>query len=200
MLQLCVQPPLPDPPQDQSKHTTFATTSPSSTARTDSVRLVASDGEQSPPLIASVTQSLASPTTPNASCDPSAQSASGQSHSPLSSNTTSPLVPDKQPSTSPPIALSSPTQSVAAAPTAPATATTVSFCVNELVWGPARGHPAWPGKVVTPPVGVATSSDSTWVQWFGGRPHHIELVTIGALKSLSEGLEAHHRAQKDTRK
>lgn len=75
-----------------------------------------------------------------------------------------------------------------------------SFCVGELVWGAARGHPAWPGKIVTPPEGVATCSDSTWVQWFGGRPHHIELVSIASLKSLSEGLDAHHKAQKDTRK
>ncbi|KAJ6639145.1 Methyl-CpG-binding domain protein 5, partial [Pseudolycoriella hygida] len=67
------------------------------------------------------------------------------------------------------------------------------------VWGAARGHPAWPGKIVSPPEGVATSSDSTWVQWFGGRPH-VELVSITSLKSLSEGLEAHHKAQKDTRK
>ncbi|XP_037029921.1 methyl-CpG-binding domain protein 5 isoform X2 [Bradysia coprophila] len=70
------------------------------------------------------------------------------------------------------------------------------------VWGAARGHPAWPGKIVSPPEtykGVATSSDSTWVQWFGGRPN-VELVSINSLKSLSEGLEAHHKAQKDTRK
>lgn len=88
--------------------------------------------------------------------------------------------------------------------------TTATFCIGELVWGAARGHPAWPGKIVgaggkniLPPVhnrvGVATPSDSTWVRWFGGRPN-IELVAINSLKSLSEGLEAHHKAQKDTRK
>jgi len=77
--------------------------------------------------------------------------------------------------------------------------TTATFCIGELVWGAARGHPAWPGKIVSPPEGVATSSDSTWVQWFGGRPN-VELVSINSLKSLSEGLEAHHKAQKDTRK
>lgn len=77
--------------------------------------------------------------------------------------------------------------------------TTTSFCIGELVWGSARGHPAWPGKIVSPPEGVATSSDSTWVQWFGGRPN-VELVSTNSLKSLSEGLDAHHKAQKDTRK
>lgn len=81
----------------------------------------------------------------------------------------------------------------------PTLCSTATFCIGELVWGAARGHPAWPGKIVSPPEGVATSSDSTWVQWFGGRPN-VELVSINSLKSLSEGLEAHHKAQKDTRK
>lgn len=96
----------------------------------------------------------------------------------------------------PPLSLPSPSKS----PPALLSSTTSSFCVDELVWGAARGHPAWPGKIVQPPEGVATSTDSTWVQWFGGRPHHIELVAIASLKSLSEGLDAHHKAQKDTRK
>lgn len=77
--------------------------------------------------------------------------------------------------------------------------TTVPFCVGELVWGAARGHPAWPGKVVIAPDGGATPCDSVWVRWFGSRPN-IELVAISSLKSLSEGLEAHHKAQKNIRK
>lgn len=87
-------------------------------------------------------------------------------------------------------------------PSTPTLCSTATFCIGELVWGAARGHPAWPGKIVSKPEsykGVATSSDSTWVQWFGGRPN-VELVSINSLKSLSEGLEAHHKAQKDTRK
>lgn len=77
---------------------------------------------------------------------------------------------------------------------------TTTATIGELVWGAARGHPAWPGKIVKAPEGVvATPSDSTWVRWFGGRPN-VELVAINSLKSLSEGLDAHHKAQKDTRK
>lgn len=78
--------------------------------------------------------------------------------------------------------------------------TTATYCIGELVWGAARGNPAWPGKIVNAPQNaIATPSDSIWVRWFGGRPN-VELVAINSLKSLSEGLEAHHKAQKDTRK
>lgn len=73
------------------------------------------------------------------------------------------------------------------------------FAIDELVWGPARGHPAWPGKIVTSPIGVTTPTDCVWVRFFGGRPN-IEMVLVNGLKSLSEGLEAHHSALKDTRK
>lgn len=73
------------------------------------------------------------------------------------------------------------------------------FRIGELIWGAARGHPAWPGKIVSAPSGVTTPHDSTWVRWFGSRPN-VEMVTILSLKSLSEGLDAHHKAQKDTRK
>lgn len=86
-------------------------------------------------------------------------------------------------------------------------APTVEFTVGELVWGAARGHPSLPGKIVPAPSGDGGGSGgdsspngrSVWVRWFGGRPV-IELVSMASLKSLSEGLEAHHRAQKDTRK
>lgn len=73
------------------------------------------------------------------------------------------------------------------------------YSAGELVWGSARGHPAWPGKIVNSPDGTSTPSDSAWVQWFGGRPN-VELVSTQTLKTLSEGLDAHHKAQKDTRK
>lgn len=80
---------------------------------------------------------------------------------------------------------------------------TVVFSVGELVWGAARGHPSLPGKVVPAPGGsngeTSMGKRSVWVRWFGGRPV-IELVPMESLKSLSEGLDAHHRAQKDTRK
>lgn len=73
------------------------------------------------------------------------------------------------------------------------------FSVGDLVWGAVRGCDAWPGKIVDGPDGEPTSSDCVWVKWFGGR-QNTEMVLCGTLKSLSEGLEAHHAAQKDTRK
>lgn len=75
------------------------------------------------------------------------------------------------------------------------------FSVGNLVWGAVRGHTAWPGKIVPAPnASSPPQSDATsWVRWFGGKPS-VELVQISSLKSLSEGLEAHHKAQKDNRK
>lgn len=74
-----------------------------------------------------------------------------------------------------------------------------SFTIGDLIWGAARGSDAWPGKVVTSPDGEPTSSDCVWVKWFGGR-QNTEIVLCSSLKTLSEGLEAHHAAQKDSRK
>lgn len=66
--------------------------------------------------------------------------------------------------------------------------------VGELVWGAARGSSAWPGKVESlgPP-------GTVWVRWYGGGGGRSQ-VEVKALKSLSEGLEAHHRARKKFRK
>ncbi|RLU24973.1 hypothetical protein DMN91_003064 [Ooceraea biroi] len=68
--------------------------------------------------------------------------------------------------------------------------------VGDLVWGAARGSPAWPGKVESlgPP-----GSMMVWVRWYGGGGGRTQ-VDVKALKSLSEGLEAHHRARKKFRK
>lgn len=86
------------------------------------------------------------------------------------------------------------------------------FNVGELIWGPARGHTAWPGKVLRL---CDENPDAVWVQWFGGcggggngtgttggssGRFQTELLEVNLLQSLSEGLEAHHTAQKDTRK
>lgn len=183
---------LVQPPSHQSLEQANQTTSTSST---DVLEITAND---------SMVPLLLSPTTPTNQSGDSAQSPIGTNIQPPPPNTPSDttsyqLFPDQQPTTSQTNALSSPQMAAASSNTFEHT--TQAFAVNELVWGPVRGHPAWPGKVVSPPDGVATTtSDSTWVQWFGGRPHHIELVAITALKSLSEGLDAHHRAQKDTRK
>ena len=94
--------------------------------------------------------------------------------------------------------------------TSPSTITTTSisnsssprpatFCIGDLVWGAVRGCNAWPGKIVNGPDGEPTSSDCVWVKWFGGR-QNTEMILTNTLKSLSEGLEAHHAAQKDIRK
>jgi hypothetical protein len=60
------------------------------------------------------------------------------------------------------------------------------------VWGPHGPYPSWPGKI-------------TWkdelkarVFWFGNR--ETSEVEHARLKSLSEGLEAHHRERKKLRK
>uniref|UniRef100_A0A182UFA2 PWWP domain-containing protein n=1 Tax=Anopheles melas TaxID=34690 RepID=A0A182UFA2_9DIPT len=81
------------------------------------------------------------------------------------------------------------------------------FRVGDLVWGAVRGFPAWPGKVLpvpaTDPDPSAPSSvdpEHVWVRWFGTGRTNAERVEIGTLQSLSEGLEMHHRAQKDARK
>ena len=74
-----------------------------------------------------------------------------------------------------------------------------NFKVGDLIWGVTRGSDAWPGKVVKgPDESEPTSSNCVWVKWFGGRKS-IEMVQCSTLKSLSEGLEAHHAAHKETR-
>lgn len=75
-----------------------------------------------------------------------------------------------------------------------------TFHIGDLVWGAVRGSPAWPGKVIKSSDDSRTIPvDSVWVRWFGGRPNE-EIVAMNGLKTLSEGLETHHRAQKDARK
>lgn len=77
---------------------------------------------------------------------------------------------------------------------------TRTFKIGDLVWGAVRGAVAWPGKIVNGPDGEPTSSDCVWVKWYGERRQHTEMVLTNKLQSLSEGLEAHHAAQKDSRK
>lgn len=75
---------------------------------------------------------------------------------------------------------------------------------GDLVWGPARGFPSWPGQLVATPTGSAPSDPGqVWVRWFsggGGGDRSVSIVSRESLKSLSEGLEAHHRAIKKFRK
>lgn len=84
-------------------------------------------------------------------------------------------------------------------PTTSSSQANTSFTIGDLIWGATRGCDAWPGKIVNGPDGEPTSSDCVWVKWFGGR-QNTEIMLCNTLKSLSEGLEAHHAAQKDTRK
>jgi len=71
------------------------------------------------------------------------------------------------------------------------------FTIGELIWGPSHGYPAWPGKIIK----KSETNSNVHVQWFGGGGRATsELIAVNSLQSLSEGLEAHHKAQKDTRK
>ncbi|XP_069120369.1 methyl-CpG-binding domain protein 5-like [Argopecten irradians] len=76
-----------------------------------------------------------------------------------------------------------------------------NFTTGDLVWGQIRGFPSWPGKVVDEKEvkeGHTPDAGKCWVQWFGD--HTFTEVEPDKLKSLSEGLEAHHRARKKYRK
>ncbi|XP_060063180.1 serine-rich adhesin for platelets-like [Ylistrum balloti] len=76
-----------------------------------------------------------------------------------------------------------------------------NFAAGDLVWGQIRGFPSWPGKVVDEKEvkeGHTPDAGKCWVQWFGD--HTFTEVEPDKLKSLSEGLEAHHRARKKYRK
>lgn len=76
-----------------------------------------------------------------------------------------------------------------------------TFDVGDLVWGQIKGFPSWPGKLVRADQvrGHHMAQDGKlWVQWFGD--HTFTQVEPEKLKTLSEGLEAHHRARKKYRR
>merc|ERR1712073_123699 len=66
--------------------------------------------------------------------------------------------------------------------------------LGDLVWGPVNGYPSWPGKI------VSQDEDKTkvWVCWFVTR--QVTQIDLRKLKSLSEGLEDHHRERKNSRR
>ena len=68
------------------------------------------------------------------------------------------------------------------------------YSLGDIVWGPINGSPSWPGKV------VSQDEDRTklWVCWFQSR--QVTQIEISKLKSLSEGLEDHHRERKNSRR
>jgi len=75
------------------------------------------------------------------------------------------------------------------------------FKIGDVIWGPVNGFPSWPGKLVSADeVGVSNSKskDKVWVCWFGTR--QISQVEGYKLKTLSEGLESHHRERKKSRR
>ncbi|XP_054724058.1 uncharacterized protein LOC129234169 [Uloborus diversus] len=76
-----------------------------------------------------------------------------------------------------------------------------TFNDGDLVWGQIRGFPSWPGKLVKEEEvkGTHKTEDGKlWVRWFGD--HTFTQVEPDKLKTLSEGLEAHHRARKRHRR
>ncbi|CAG9823988.1 unnamed protein product, partial [Phaedon cochleariae] len=66
------------------------------------------------------------------------------------------------------------------------------FAVGELVWGPAEGRPFWPGKI------VEARDRLVLVKWFGTEKP-VAVMERERLQTLTEGLEAHHRARKKWR-
>ncbi|CAI9735176.1 mucin-3A methyl-CpG-binding domain 5 [Octopus vulgaris] len=75
------------------------------------------------------------------------------------------------------------------------------FNTGDLVWGQIRGFPSWPGKLINISEvkgNQKPEAGKLWVEWFGD--HTFTQVEPEKLKTLSEGLEAHHRARKKYRK
>eukprot|EP00057_Strongylocentrotus_purpuratus_P007828 XP_011662302.1 PREDICTED: uncharacterized protein LOC100890897 isoform X1 [Strongylocentrotus purpuratus] len=67
---------------------------------------------------------------------------------------------------------------------------------GDLVWGQIRGYSSWPGKVVSDAEvkGQKKKEEGkVWVMWFGD--HSFTQVEPTKLKTLTEGLEAHHKAR-----
>ncbi|XP_071501598.1 uncharacterized protein [Diadema antillarum] len=70
------------------------------------------------------------------------------------------------------------------------------FETGDLVWGQIRGYSSWPGKLVseTEVKGQKKKEEGkVWVMWFGD--HSFTQVEPDKLKTLTEGLEAHHKAR-----
>lgn len=68
--------------------------------------------------------------------------------------------------------------------------------MGDVVWGAVHGCPSWPGKLVE--FGDKREG-KVWVRWFG-RDKAPSEVDVTTLQTLTEGLDAHHRARKKCRK
>ena len=81
----------------------------------------------------------------------------------------------------------------------PSTSSARRFEVGEVIWGPHGSFPSWPGKVLKR---ISSSGGNggprAKVCWFGNK--EVSEVDAFSLKSLSDGLEAHHRERKKLRK
>ena len=79
--------------------------------------------------------------------------------------------------------------------TTSATPSKTTFHLGEVVWGPHGTFPSWPGKVVTP---SPCPGAKAVICWFGNKD--VTAVDSADLKSLSEGLEEHHKQRQKLRK
>ena len=68
------------------------------------------------------------------------------------------------------------------------------FALADLVWGPVNGSASWPGKIVS----QDEDTSKVWVCWFVTR--QVTQIDVSKLKTLSEGLEDHHRERKHSRR
>ena len=68
------------------------------------------------------------------------------------------------------------------------------FALSDLVWGPVNGSPSWPGKIVS----EDEDRSKVWVCWFVTR--QVTQIDVSKLKTLSDGLEEHHRERKHSRR
>ena len=68
--------------------------------------------------------------------------------------------------------------------------------MGEVIWGPHGSFPSWPGKVLKRI--SSGGGQRAKVCWFGNK--EVSEVDAFSLKSLSDGLEAHHRERKKLRK
>ncbi|XP_039267254.2 uncharacterized protein LOC120342480 isoform X2 [Styela clava] len=75
--------------------------------------------------------------------------------------------------------------------------------IGDLVWGQMRGFPSWPGKIVKPSEvrgllqRAPLSDGKVWVKWFGD--HTFTQMNPADLRTMTEGLEAHHKSRKKGR-
>nr|CAI5864737.1 unnamed protein product [Callosobruchus analis] len=69
-----------------------------------------------------------------------------------------------------------------------------TFSIGDLVWGPANGLEAWPGKIVD------MEDETVLVKWFGiEKSCEVDKTDRGKLRTLTEGLDEHHRQRKRAR-